>query len=78
MGPIRKLSSQGPKHHLPRFSEVWSNRNYHGAIPHSAIDLKHANFIHFSNLPTDILKMLDDVNEKLEQHVQNIVRAYYK
>ena len=50
----------------------------HGRTPYNALDLKFANLIRLANQPTDIAKMIDEVNEKYKQNAHNTVNAYHK
>ena len=47
--------------------------NFHGRIPHSSLDLKFANPTRVITQPTNISKMLDDVNKKYKQKVHTVV-----
>ena len=47
---------------------------FHGRTPHRALHLKFANPVRPDNSSTEILKMLDEVNEKNMENVQNKLR----
>ena len=49
---------------------------FHGKTPQNALDLMFANPMHLSNPPTDIWKMLDEVNDKYKRNLHNIVGAH--
>ena len=55
-----------------------STEIFHGRTPHSALDLKFAIPIGVTTQPTDVSKMLYEVNEQYKQNVHNIVTAYHK
>ena len=56
----------------------WAPREIFRRTPRNALDLKYANPICVTIQPTDISKMIDEVNQKYKRKVHNIVIAYDK
>ena len=55
--------------------ECFPTEIFHVRTPHSARDLKFANPVRATRQPRDISKMLNEINQKHDENVNNIVAA---
>ena len=51
---------------------------FHGRVPYNTLDLKFTNPLQSRNVPVDLQKLLDSVNEKYKQTQSHILEAFHK